>query len=742
MEGDTAACDKEIADIVKDEAVISSVTGTEDCIFVEMEDTLPQRTQEPEIARAAQLSSTELNNELPKLISRLRAEEDSKDGSNESSSSSGGSNKSGSGSPKTRTSAAPSITGETRGEPAADSSFRLKLGGFSGRSSRKGSSCSTPVSSLRTEMDYPSPNFIRPALVGCQEVSIDEGTKLTIKLHYNPVMDEWVSLTEDAVHKEVQDIDILFDLHKTDGIGMSEEDEEIIRIGNFLNALESTGLRRTNPRLEVMMKQLEQLRRERSVMSIESLQLGRQAFNSAVNSNINLLSRAFKGQFVVPEFGHFCKQITDIYEHCKSNVDGQVASYIPQLARYKPEYWGVSICTVDGQRFSLGNVDIPFTLQSSSKPFTYAVCLNELGTDTVHQYVGQEPSGRMFNELSLDFNNKPHNPLLNSGAIMSCAILLNLIHQEMKMSEKFDFVTEYLRKIAGGEFVSFNNSVFLSERETADRNFALAYYMKENNCFPKGFILQECLDFYFQTCSMEVNCDTLAVMGATLANGGVCPTTGETALNPGAVRDVLSLMHSCGMYNYSGQFAFDVGLPAKSGVSGALVLVIPNVMGIGLWSPPLDALGNTVRGVLFAKELVKFFNFHRFDNLITQNIKKIDPRKFKDEHKRQSTLCLLYSATTGDLTALKRFYYSGVDMKATNYDGRTALHLAAAEGHSSCVRFLLENCQMDPLAKDRWGFTPLVEAKRFQHDLVFRYLAKHVEDNYPEAVDELLAQEE
>ena len=153
---------------------------------------------------------------------------------------------------------------------------------------------------------------------------------------------------------------------------------------------------------------------------------------------------------------------------------------------------------------------------------------------------------------------------------------------------------------------------------------------------------------------MEVNCETLAVMGASLANGGVCPITSDPALNPEAVRDVLSLMHSCGMYNYSGQFAFDVGLPAKSGVSGALVLVIPNVMGIGLWSPPLDSLGNTVRGVQFAKGLVRNFNFHRFDNLFKHGSKS-DPRKFKNEHLRQATLSLLYSATAGDLTALKRW---------------------------------------------------------------------------------------
>ena len=155
--------------------------------------------------------------------------------------------------------------------------------------------------------------------------------------------------------------------------------------------------------------------------------------------------------------------------------------------------------------------------------------------------------------------------------------------------------------LLGYEFLGFNNSVFLSERSTADRNFSMRYFMKEQNCFPTGADLHETLDLYFQSCSMEINTETLSVMGATLANGGVCPTTGEKVLNSSDVRDVLSLMYSCGMYNYSGEFAFQVGLPAKSGVSGAILLVIPNVMCVALWSPPLDSLGNSVRGIQFCQ---------------------------------------------------------------------------------------------------------------------------------------------
>ena len=636
-----------------------------------------------------------------------------------------------------------STTSSPPNSSSSSSEIKLKLESFSGRSSRKDSGCATPISSARitdtgsgSGIDYPSPNFVRRQDEnGVNNGNDDDDTKeekLTIRLHYNPVMDEWVSLTDESIHpRDSKDIDILFDLHKKIDT-VNEQDVEMIQIRPFLKALEATGLRRTDPRLKPMMKNLETLKKESfKDEHAENLTLNRNQFKRVVRDSMQLLSRAFKNQFVIPEFGYFCDEIEKLYEECMENNQGNVATYIPQLARYDPNLWGVSICTVDGQRFSIGDTAVPFTMQSSSKPFTYAVCLNELGRETVHNYVGQEPSGRFFNELSLDSNDKPHNPLLNSGAIMSAAILLTLVNPDMKMSEKFDFVSDYIKRIAGGEFLSFNNSVFLSERESADRNYALTYYMKENKCFPggKNFVLQDCLDFYFQTCSMEVNCESISVLGATLANAGVCPITNEEVLKPEAVRDVLSLMHSCGMYNYSGQFAFNVGLPAKSGVSGALVLVIPNVMGIGLFSPPLDYLGNSVRGVQFAQKLVEQFRFHRFDTLVTHDAtkEKIDPRLFKDEYDRQSTLCLLYAATTGDLTALKRFHYNNhMNMDSPNYDGRTALHLACAEGHLSCVRFLLEVCKADALRKDRWEFTPLSEAKRFKHEKVVELINTHL----------------
>lgn len=513
--------------------------------------------------------------------------------------------------------------------------------------------------------------------------------------------------------------DVLFDMFKN-------EDNDLLPIGKFLAALRQTGLRKNDPRLSELSENLRALHHKSGYEggSPETQKLDRETFRRVIASNMILISRAFRHQFVIPDFPSFTKYIEEFYWRCKANTEGKVASYIPQLSRMNPDYWGVSVCTIDGQRFSIGDVTVPFTLQSCSKPLNYAIALDKLGPDVVHSYVGQEPSGRNFNELILDYNKRPHNPMINAGAILVCSLLKTLVKPEMTLAEKFDYTMNYFKRLAGGEPIGFNNAVFLSEREAADRNYALGFYMREHKCYPEKTILRDCMDFYFQCCSMEADCESMAVMAATLANGGICPTTEEKVLKSDSVRDVLSLMHSCGMYDYSGQFAFKVGLPAKSGVCGGMLVVIPNVMGIFTWSPPLDPLGNSCRGVQFCEELVREFNFHRYDNL-KHAANKRDPRRHKYETKGLSIVNLLFSAASGDLAALRRHRLSGMDMTLSDYDGRTALHLAAAEGHLKCVEFLLEHCGVPLRPKDRWGHYPIDEAQTFGHGQVVEYMKKY-----------------
>ncbi|XP_029575824.1 glutaminase kidney isoform, mitochondrial [Salmo trutta] len=494
------------------------------------------------------------------------------------------------------------------------------------------------------------------------------------------------------------------------------EGKEMIPVSQFISALRSTGLLTSDPRLSDCMRQLRQSMQD----SAGTVMMDQTLFRKCVGANILLLTQAFRRKFIIPDFEAFASNINQLYYSTQRQVGGHVADYIPQLAKFSPDLWGVSLCTVDGQRHSAGDTKVPFCLQSCVKPLEYAIAVHEIGTEHVHRYVGKEPSGLKFNQLSLDEEDKPHNPMVNAGAI----VISSLLKPNSNKAERFDYVMEYLKKMAGTEYVGFSNATFQSEKETGDRNFAIGYYLKEKKCFPKNADMIAALDFYFQLCSIEVTCESGSVMAATLANGGICPITGEQVLSAEAVRNTLSLMHSCGMYDFSGQFAFHVGLPAKSGVSGAVLLVVPNVMGIMCWSPPLDRVGNSVRGIHFCQELVSLFNFHNYDNL-RHFARKLDPRRQSLDDRNKSVVNLMFAAYSGDVSALRRFALSAVDMEEKDYDSRTALHVSSAEGNVEAVLFLTETCKVNPHIKDRWGNTPLDDARQFGWDGVVSVLTEY-----------------
>ncbi|KAK2158817.1 hypothetical protein LSH36_163g01000 [Paralvinella palmiformis] len=511
-----------------------------------------------------------------------------------------------------------------------------------------------------------------------------------------------------------------------------KDDDGKIRTSEILQNLHETGIRQNDPRLQGIIKKIRELQstNDEEFFQPRDLVLDKKAFFEVIRKDIDIIRRAFTAELIIPDFKEFKSIIDDLHRQIKANKSGTPASYIPQLARVNPDHWGISVCSIDGQRHCVGSTKIPFSIQSTCKPINYALAVSEMGGDEVHRYVGHEPSGESFNHIKLGHGNKPHNPMINAGAIM----VVSLLKRKLKLADRFDSVQHSFRRLAGGEYVGFSNAIFLSERETADRNFALAYYMKENKCFPEDhFILHETMDFYFQLCSLEVTCESASVIAATLANGGICPTSGEQILDGTAVRNTLSLMHSCGMYDYSGEFAFKVGLPAKSGVSGIILLVIPNVAGICLWSPPLDKFGNSVRGINFCQELVKLFNFHHYDNL-RHTFQKMDPRVKRVDVQGSHIVKLLFSASNGDLTALRRMALAGNDMAAVDYDGRTALHLAAAEGQLECVRFLLERCKVEANPKDRWGQRPYDDAIKFGQEHVASYLEKYIDKEILECI--------
>jgi len=445
-------------------------------------------------------------------------------------------------------------------------------------------------------------------------------------------------------------------------------------------------------------------------------------FRALAKHNSSLIRRAVEGTLAVPDFAVLVSDINQMYTDLLAVRSGSVAGYIPQLKRVDPDQLAIAVCTVDGQRFSVGDAATAFCLQSVSKTVGYCLALDEHGIEAVHEHVGREPSGRSFNELALNPKGLPHNPMVNAGAIMTTS----LIRPADDIADRFDHVAATWGRLAGGRRPGFNNAVYLSERQTADRNFALGYSMREAGAFRPGTDLLTTLEFYFQCCSIEVDAEMLAVAAASLANAGVCPLTEDPVCTPDTVQSCLSLMSSCGMYDFSGEFAFTIGLPAKSGVSGAVMLVIPGLMGICVWSPRLDEHGNSVRGIEFCRKLVGAYNVHVFDSLATGHgpTAKRDPRRKKNQSQTEAVVALTWAASQGDLNEVRALIASGVEPGTADYDGRTPLHLAAAEGQIDVVSYLLA-AGADPAATDRWDGTPLSDAEGNGHAEVVALLREH-----------------
>jgi glutaminase len=302
----------------------------------------------------------------------------------------------------------------------------------------------------------------------------------------------------------------------------------------------------------------------------------------------------------------FRNYLNDVYEKYRSLNDGTVADYIPELALAKPEWFGICVVTADGQVFEVGNCDQLFTIQSISKAFVFGLALEDYGREYVNSKVNVEPSGEAFNAIVLDeVTNRPYNPMVNAGAIATADLI-----KGQSGTERLKRVLEMFKRYTGREH-DINVPVFLSEKATGHRNRAIAYLML--NFGMVGEKIDETLDLYFQQCSILVNARDLAMLSATLANGGVNPVTKERAIDEHYVQDVISVMLTCGMYDASGEWCYRVGMPAKSGVGGGITAVVPGKLGIGTFSPPLDAKGNSVRGIKVCEDLSKDFGLHLFN---------------------------------------------------------------------------------------------------------------------------------
>lgn len=299
--------------------------------------------------------------------------------------------------------------------------------------------------------------------------------------------------------------------------------------------------------------------------------------------------------------------LADIHQTLLTDRGGKVASYIPELARVDPDPFGIAMVAIDGRSAAVGDVDKPFTIQSASKPFVYGMAIEEHGREGVLAKIGVQPVEEAFNAIALDeTTNRPFNPMINAGAIAAA----DLIGGKDGTERLARLLAAFGRGC--GHPVAVDEEVFSSERATGERNRALAHLMRSFNMISDR--LEETLELYFRQCSITVTCRDLAMLGATLANRGVNPVTGERMLKATTVRDVLSVMHGCGMYNFSGEWDLRIGIPAKSGVGGGIIGAIPGLGGIATFSPRLDEKGNSVRGIAAFQLLSERFHLHLFDD--------------------------------------------------------------------------------------------------------------------------------
>ncbi len=288
--------------------------------------------------------------------------------------------------------------------------------------------------------------------------------------------------------------------------------------------------------------------------------------------------------------------------------EGAVATYIPELARADPECFGLAACLPDGTVVSVGDASTRFTIQSVSKPFLYGLALATHGQDAVHARAGVEPTGDAFDSLlSLDpSTHRPHNPLVNAGAIAVAAHVPGA-----DATARFSRVLQLFRDLSGRDDVHADMAVYLSERGASHRNRALAHLMRHFGVLAGD--VEETLDLYVQQCALLVDVQDLAVMAATLAAGGRNPLTGVSVFTPDVAERVRAVMLTCGMYDAAGRFAFEVGLPAKSGVGGGILAAAEGTLGLAAYAPRLDAQGHSVRGLRSLRDLADALHLHVFD---------------------------------------------------------------------------------------------------------------------------------
>ena len=301
-----------------------------------------------------------------------------------------------------------------------------------------------------------------------------------------------------------------------------------------------------------------------------------------------------------------------LHSEIKDIHDGEVATYIPELATADPNWFGICLVTAGGSIYEVGDSSQHFTIQSISKPFAYGLALEDNGLEAVMAKIGVEPTGDAFNSISLEpETGRPRNPMINAGAIATVGLIpgTTSASRERRIIDAFS--------LFAGRRLGIDEAVYRSESETGHRNRAIGHMLRNFDILSKK--PEPTLELYFKQCAISVTCRDLGVMAATLANRGVNPVTGKQAVRGEYVENMLSVMGSCGMYDWAGEWIYNVGMPAKSGVAGGIAAVLPGQLGIGVFSPRLDSHGNSVRGIKVCEAISRRCDLHMFNRRGTRN---------------------------------------------------------------------------------------------------------------------------
>ena len=549
---------------------------------------------------------------------------------------------------------------------------------------------------------------------------------------------EKISQLESLRAKSKREADLFFSL--------CENGQNFVESKKLKDALGNSGLKQNDNRLQSLFKRLE----------AHGDKIVFEDFISIIRTSGLLVEKALRGQLALPDFNDFSKNIDKIFEEVKKIKTGELASYIPPLAEVDPDQFGIAIVTTDGQIYQRGDSLKDFSIQSMCKPFNYCFAMEEIGLEKVHKHVGQEPSGRQFDDLTLlartvsgnytgefakdnlegRFARVPFNPMVNAGAIMTAG----LINPEDSYTQRLRHIRQKFGGLIGwtaddgpsAEMPRFNKDMARQENFKGYNNIAMGYLLMATGSLPHtktdlhkdihpdedefDFYIEpavtEALKLYFSICSLEMTASDVAMAAATLANSGVCPISQNRVLSQKTVRNCLPVLQTSGMYNASGTFFQEVGLPAKSGVGGGVLLVVPQLMGVCIFSPRLDQQGNSVRGIEMAKRLTSKYLVHTFDGTMTDT-GRLDPKLPIARWLANSCGEAIWAASNGNIRTLESLVSQQRDLQTGDYDIRTPLHLASAEGQLEVVKFLLDH-GVKPIP-DRWGGYPISDARNNNH---------------------------